>query len=67
MRYLVLIMGNPSGQQVIWTTADGKLHDFFQFNDRGRWLSDSLSVVISEALWRSLRRDFNSDVFSPCA
>lgn len=36
MRYSVLIMGNLSGQQAIWTTPDGKLHEFFQFNDRGR-------------------------------
>ena len=35
-RYSVLIMGNLSGQQAIWTTPDGKLHEFFQFNDRGR-------------------------------
>jgi imidazolonepropionase-like amidohydrolase len=32
----VLTMGAPSGQQATWTTADGKLHAFFQFNDRGR-------------------------------
>ena len=36
MRYSELIMGNLSGQQAIWTTPDGKLHEFFQFNDRGR-------------------------------
>jgi imidazolonepropionase-like amidohydrolase len=36
VRYSVLIMGNLAGQQATWTTADGKLHAFFQFNDRGR-------------------------------
>jgi imidazolonepropionase-like amidohydrolase len=32
----VLTMGALSGQQATWTTPDGKLHAFFQFNDRGR-------------------------------
>jgi imidazolonepropionase-like amidohydrolase len=31
-----LMMGALAGQQAIWTTPDGKLHAFFQFNDRGR-------------------------------
>jgi imidazolonepropionase-like amidohydrolase len=35
-RYSFLMMGNLSGQQAVWTTPDGKLHEFFQFNDRGR-------------------------------
>ncbi len=35
-RYAVLIMGNPAGQQAVWTAPDGQLHIFFQFNDRGR-------------------------------
>ena len=35
-RYSVLIMGSLAGQQATWTTPDGKLHAFFQFNDRGR-------------------------------
>jgi imidazolonepropionase-like amidohydrolase len=32
----VLTMGALAGQQATWTTPDGKLHAFFQFNDRGR-------------------------------
>ena len=36
VRYSVLIMGSLAGQQATWTTPDGKLHAFFQFNDRGR-------------------------------
>jgi imidazolonepropionase-like amidohydrolase len=32
----VLSMGNLAGQQASWKTPDGKLHAFFQFNDRGR-------------------------------
>jgi hypothetical protein len=35
-RYTFLIMGNRAGQQAVWTTPDGQLHIFFQFNDRGR-------------------------------
>jgi imidazolonepropionase-like amidohydrolase len=35
-RYSVLLMGNLAGQQAVWTAADGTLHIFFQFNDRGR-------------------------------
>lgn len=35
-RYSMLIMGSPAGQQALWTAADGSVHVFFQFNDRGR-------------------------------
>ena len=35
-RYSLMIMGALAGQQAVWTAADGKLHEFFQFNDRGR-------------------------------
>jgi len=35
-RYSFLIMGNLAGQQAVWTAADGSLHMFYQFNDRGR-------------------------------
>lgn len=35
-RYSVLLTGNSAGQQAVWTAADGSLHMFFQFNDRGR-------------------------------
>jgi len=35
-RYSMLLMGNLAGQQAVWTAADGTLHIFFQFNDRGR-------------------------------
>jgi len=26
----------PSGQDAVWTTPDGVIHEFYQFNDRGR-------------------------------
>ena len=35
-RSSVLMMGTLAGQQATWKTSDGKLHVFFQFNDRGR-------------------------------
>jgi imidazolonepropionase-like amidohydrolase len=35
-RSSVLMMGTLAGQQATWETPDGKLHVFFQFNDRGR-------------------------------
>jgi imidazolonepropionase-like amidohydrolase len=35
-RYSFLVMGNVAGQEADWTAADGTLHIFFQFNDRGR-------------------------------
>jgi len=35
-RYSFLLMGNLAGQQAVWTAADGTLHIFFQYNDRGR-------------------------------
>jgi hypothetical protein len=35
-RCSVLIVGTLAGQQATWKTPDGKLHTFFQFNDRGR-------------------------------
>jgi imidazolonepropionase-like amidohydrolase len=35
-RSSVLMSGTLAGQQATWKTSDGKLHVFFQFNDRGR-------------------------------
>jgi imidazolonepropionase-like amidohydrolase len=33
---VMLIDETPSGQDAVWTTPDGTLHELFQFNDRGR-------------------------------
>lgn len=33
---MVLTNKVPSGQDAIWTSTDGSIHEFFQFNDRGR-------------------------------
>src|ERR1700682_2170434 len=35
VKYTVLLMGLPAGQQALWAEG-GKLRAFFQFNDRGR-------------------------------
>ena len=35
-RCSVLMMGTLAGQEATWKTPDGKVHVFFQFNDRGR-------------------------------
>jgi len=35
-RYSCLLTGNLAGQEAVWMASDGAMHDFFQFNDRGR-------------------------------
>lgn len=36
MIWLQLIDKTPSGQDAVWTTPDGYMSEFYQFNDRGR-------------------------------
>src|SRR6266852_1037318 len=43
-RWSVLSMGILAGQQATWITPDGKLHAFFQFNDRGPKTTTVLTV-----------------------
>ena len=44
--YEVRMMGNLAGHVAAWKQADGKLHTFFEFNDRGRGpLSDTLVTL----------------------
>ena len=31
-----MLVGSPAGQQAAWTTRDGAIHIFYQYNDRGR-------------------------------
>jgi len=33
---MCLADGTPSGQDAVWVSHDGTIHEFFQFNDRGR-------------------------------
>jgi len=51
----VLSDKTPSGQDAVWNTPDGTIHEFFQFNDRGRgpkvysnYQLDSKGSVITE-------------------
>jgi len=34
--WMLLTDKKPAGQDAVWTTPDGAIHEFFQFNDRGR-------------------------------
>ena len=34
--WMFLTDKTPSGQDAVWMTPDGEIHEFFQFNDRGR-------------------------------
>jgi cytosine/adenosine deaminase-related metal-dependent hydrolase len=52
---MVLTDKAPSGQDAVWKTPDGAVHEFFQFNDRGRgpkiyttYHVDSNGLVIAE-------------------
>jgi imidazolonepropionase-like amidohydrolase len=45
----------PSGQDAVWKTPDGAIHEFFQFNDRGRgpriyftYRLDDSGLIVSE-------------------
>src|SRR5215831_1105349 len=52
---MYLANGTPSGQDAVWTTPDGVIHEFFQINDRGRgpktytdYRIDANGIVTSE-------------------
>src|SRR5579862_640987 len=34
--WIQMLDNKPSGQDAAWTTPDGTVHEFYQFNDRGR-------------------------------
>lgn len=53
--WLQLSDKKPCGQDAVWTTRDGTIHEFYQFNDRGRgpktystYRLDSRGIVIFE-------------------
>ena len=55
MIWMLLLDGKPTGQNAVWITSDGAIHEFFQFNDRGRgpktystYRLDNLGLVTSE-------------------
>jgi len=52
---MVLTDGTPSGQDAVWLSWDGAVHEFFQFNDRGRgpkiyttYHLDAKGLIVSE-------------------
>jgi imidazolonepropionase-like amidohydrolase len=52
---MLLADKTPSGQDVVWKSPDGTIHEFFQFNDRGRgpkiyttYRLDSHGLIVSE-------------------
>lgn len=53
--WMLMIDKTPAGQDAVWTTPDGEMHEFFQFNDRGRgpktystYRVDSRGIVTAE-------------------
>src|SRR5262245_19578432 len=53
--WFLLIDKSASGQDALWTAPDGTIHEFFQFNDRGRgpktystYRFDNRGIVTSE-------------------
>jgi imidazolonepropionase-like amidohydrolase len=42
------MMGSLAGQEATWKTSDGKVHVFFQFNDRGRGPKTSTVFTLGE-------------------
>ena len=53
--WLQLTDKTPSGQDAVWTTSDGTVYEFYQFNDRGRgpktystYRLDSRGIVMFE-------------------
>ena len=44
--YEIRMMGNLAGHMAVWKQPDGKLHTFYEFNDRGRGpLSDTVMTL----------------------
>lgn len=52
---MVVTDKTPSGQDAVWISSDGAIHEFFQFNDRGRgpkiyttYRIDANGLIVSE-------------------
>jgi hypothetical protein len=52
---MVLLDKIPTGQDAVWKSADGTIHEFLQFNDRGRgpkiytrYRLDGKGLILSE-------------------
>lgn len=47
-RYVVLTVGKPSGKQLVWSDAPGKLSYFFEYNDRGRGPKYTANITLKD-------------------
>ncbi|HEY2029022.1 MAG TPA: amidohydrolase family protein [Myxococcales bacterium] len=47
--YDVQMLGKPAGQFAVWQAPDGKLHSFFQYNDRGRGPKIHTTVAVDSS------------------
>ena len=55
--WMLLTDKTPAGQDAVWTTPDGAVHEFFQFNDRGRGPKTYSTYRLDSKRHRHLRRD----------
>ncbi len=49
-RYIVLTVGKPSGKQLVWSDAPGKLTYAFEYNDRGRGPKIKVDIQTKDGL-----------------
>ena len=49
-RYVVLTVGKPSGKQLVWSDAPGKVSYFFEYNDRGRGPKIKVNIQTKDGL-----------------
>ncbi len=70
--WMLLADQTPAGQDAVWTTPDGVVHEFFQFNDRGRgpktystYRLDSKGIVaVEETTGVDYMKNLVSETFS---
>src|SRR5262249_38857799 len=48
---VILIAGTKAGDSFSWTAADGKVHVFLQFNDRGRGPKTDETFTLNDKGW----------------
>src|SRR5262245_29423570 len=49
VRYVVVTVGRPAGEQVVRTTANGEIDATYEFNDRGRGPKLASHIVVGPA------------------
>ena len=66
IRYSVLSTANLAGNLSVWTTADGKRHALYQYNDRGRGPRiETVMTIGSDSAPRSTRNTGNDYLKAP--